>query len=329
MKKLFMMMSFLLFSGMCLQAQEVKKVEEKKVVVVTKKTDENGKITEERIEASGADADKLLKELKESGEMEDIDIEIIMKEGKNIKKKKTSSIVSISKDAKNEKTVEVKVTGNDDDSRTIVIRTNDPETGETVERMWNVVGDEYPEDLKKIMEEENILIDQDEKSKSIKINMDKDGGENGKVIFRINKDGMDEGKVMEWISEGGEFPIDLNELMEKEKIDLKFSEGKDGELHTIIVESDEDDLPEVNVRMGVRVLGKGDVIVAEVEGGSSAEKAGLKEADMITEIDDYSITSYKSLMERLANYKAGDKIKVRFIRDGKANTTSLQLAGRE
>jgi hypothetical protein len=269
MKKLLFMIPVLFFLIGNLQAQEVKKTVEKKVVIVKKTTDENGKIVEERIEATGADADKLLKEMKESGELEDIDIEIMVDEKVKVKKEKSSSNVWISKGDSKSKTIEVEIENDD--------------------------GDE----------------------------------EEGTIIMRIKKDGMDEPRVLKWVTEGGEFPHDLKELMEKENIDIKFGDEDGKEMQTIFVEADDEDLPEVKVRMGVRVMGNGSVSIAGVEEGSSAEKAGLKEGDIITEIDDYHIENYRGLMERLAEYNAGDKIKVRYVRDGKANNASLKLAGRE
>ncbi|RPE13865.1 PDZ domain-containing protein [Chitinophaga lutea] len=64
--------------------------------------------------------------------------------------------------------------------------------------------------------------------------------------------------------------------------------------------------------------------VVEVADGSAAEKAGLKEGDVITAIDDKKISEPQDLYETIGGMKPGDKITVTYKRGGKeakANTT--------
>lgn len=58
------------------------------------------------------------------------------------------------------------------------------------------------------------------------------------------------------------------------------------------------------------------VYVYQVVEGSAAEKAGIRQGDIITAIDGKSVTSMSQLKENLAYYKAGDKGKVTFQRLG-------------
>lgn len=56
------------------------------------------------------------------------------------------------------------------------------------------------------------------------------------------------------------------------------------------------------------------VYVYQVVEGSAAEKAGIRQGDIITAIDGKTVTSMSQLKENLAYYKAGDKGKVTFQR---------------
>ena len=68
-------------------------------------------------------------------------------------------------------------------------------------------------------------------------------------------------------------------------------------------------------------------VVAEVQRGGGADKAGLKSGDVITKIDDKNIDSISKLRYYLYQYKIGDKVKVTYIRDGKTKTTDVTLEG--
>lgn len=69
------------------------------------------------------------------------------------------------------------------------------------------------------------------------------------------------------------------------------------------------------------------VVVAEVQNGSSADKAGLKTGDIITKMDNKDVDSISKLRYNLYQYNIGDKIKITYIRDGKTNTTEITLEG--
>jgi len=78
------------------------------------------------------------------------------------------------------------------------------------------------------------------------------------------------------------------------------------------------------------------VAVINVEKGSPAEAAGLKgiemmnrghliAGDIILGIDEHEIDNISTLLSTLENYSIGDKIKLRYIREKKENSTSLIL----
>lgn len=65
--------------------------------------------------------------------------------------------------------------------------------------------------------------------------------------------------------------------------------------------------------------------VTEVTKESAAEKAGLKEGDIITKINDEKITDADDLYKVIGKYKPEDKITVTYKRDGKENKQTVTL----
>ncbi|MEO8067177.1 MAG: PDZ domain-containing protein [Flavobacteriales bacterium] len=65
--------------------------------------------------------------------------------------------------------------------------------------------------------------------------------------------------------------------------------------------------------------------VSYVVEGTAAEKAGLKEGDVIVAIDDAEVKSEAHLVEAIRNHKPGDPVKVIYWRDGKKNTVGADL----
>ena len=69
------------------------------------------------------------------------------------------------------------------------------------------------------------------------------------------------------------------------------------------------------------------VVLAEVQKGGAADKAGLKVGDVITKIGDNEVENISNLRYNLYQYKIGDKVKVTYVRDGKENTVEVTLEG--
>jgi len=65
--------------------------------------------------------------------------------------------------------------------------------------------------------------------------------------------------------------------------------------------------------------------ITEVSRESAAEKAGLKEGDIITRIDDRKIEDPDDLTKAIREHKAGDKVSVTFLRDKKEQKISAEL----
>ncbi|MBB6611325.1 Do family serine endopeptidase [Pontibacter sp. Tf4] len=67
------------------------------------------------------------------------------------------------------------------------------------------------------------------------------------------------------------------------------------------------------------------VYVARVTENSGAQDAGLKEGDVITAINGVAISKSSQLLEQIARYRPGDKVKVAYMRDGKERTANVTL----
>ncbi len=64
---------------------------------------------------------------------------------------------------------------------------------------------------------------------------------------------------------------------------------------------------------------------ASIIDGSPAQKAGLKEKDIITKVNDQDINEQNSLVSVLGRYSVGDKVKLTVVRDGKTITLDVTL----
>ena len=71
------------------------------------------------------------------------------------------------------------------------------------------------------------------------------------------------------------------------------------------------------------------VVVAGVEKNSGAAKAGLKEGDIITKINDENVSNIAYLRYELFKHKVGDTIEITYIRNGKTDTTKVKLTKNE
>lgn len=67
------------------------------------------------------------------------------------------------------------------------------------------------------------------------------------------------------------------------------------------------------------------VVVVDAIKGYPADKAGLKKGDVIVGIDDIEISNSAYLRFTLYKYNVGDKVKVKYIRNGKLKQTSMTL----
>ncbi len=68
--------------------------------------------------------------------------------------------------------------------------------------------------------------------------------------------------------------------------------------------------------------------ISSVEKGSAAEKAGLKTGDVILRMDDKEVTSASALTSMLYEYKVGDTVKIKVLRENEAKDIDVKLGER-
>lgn len=67
------------------------------------------------------------------------------------------------------------------------------------------------------------------------------------------------------------------------------------------------------------------VYIAKVTENSGAKEAGLQEGDVITAINGVAVNKSSQLLEQIARYRPGDKVKVQYLRSGKEKTANVTL----
>ena len=67
------------------------------------------------------------------------------------------------------------------------------------------------------------------------------------------------------------------------------------------------------------------VYINQIIDESSAEKAGLKVGDFITRIENKEIKTGPQMLEKIAQYRPGDEIKIEYLRNGNRYTTTARL----
>ncbi len=143
--------------------------------------------------------------------------------------------------------------------------------------------------------------------------------EEHEIVMEENKNG--EKKVMVWKGDG-EMPDDMKRMMEEDEE----NHVKNGERKIMKFISEDEMEYDVKVKMGIGLSdGKDGVRVEQVMENSPASNAGIKEGDIILKMNDTYILSDDKLMEFLSNQKAGDKVKVIILRNGKEQTMKIQL----
>jgi membrane-associated protease RseP (regulator of RpoE activity) len=70
------------------------------------------------------------------------------------------------------------------------------------------------------------------------------------------------------------------------------------------------------------------VAVTEVQSGSPAADAGLKQGDVITAIDGTNVTTPLALRNAVQQHSSGDKVTITYTRDGKSSTATATLTSR-
>ena len=266
-----------------------------KKVVVIEKTDKNGKVTETRKEAVGAEADELLKSL----DQENLEEKISNKDKSGqlvVWKTSTRVPAPDEKSEKSERKMEhFKIIKMDDGKEKVL--------------EWDGQG-EMPAEIAKEM-------------KNLNINEQIDG--ENRIITIDSKGAVDTAVHKQIII------MHDDKLMDKEKR----MRGKDGRHPGVMYGQRERKMkfPEETIAnkatLGVMIEDTDQgVIISDIVDGSAAAKAGLRRGDTILKINNTYIFTSGGLLDALKPLKKKKKIKVRYIRDGKEKSTKAILGAK-
>lgn len=116
------------------------------------------------------------------------------------------------------------------------------------------------------------------------------------------------------------FAIPVN--MAKNSIDqiLKYGAVKRGQLGVVI----QDLTPDLAQAFSLGDSQRG-VVVAQVQGGSPAAKAGIEAGDIVISIDGKAIDSAAEMRNEIGSRRIGDKIKLTLLRDGNSKSVEARI----
>ena len=281
-------------------AQDIKS---NKKVVIVKKSNDNGTITESRIEAEGEEAEALIRKM----EAEDgVTINESSEKGKKvirIDKSITEKKVNPSSDNKNVE-ITTEIINGKKKERYKIIKSDDEGTS-TIE--WNGEG-EMPDDIRRELDNIDMNTEMEGDVMQIHINpndMEKMRNDEKGIVNRRQKEG-DKKQKMLW----------------KEREDESdFLQGRNGSINFNSV------APNTNkVSLGVMIEDTDyGVIVTDIVPGSAAESVGLRRGDTILKINDKFIFTSSGLLEAFNPFNPDEKVKIKYIREGKEKSGSTKL----
>ncbi len=71
------------------------------------------------------------------------------------------------------------------------------------------------------------------------------------------------------------------------------------------------------------------IYVDGINENGAAAAAGIQDKDIITNISDFPVNNVPQLQEQVSKYRPGDKVNVKFIRDGEEKTVVVELRNRQ
>jgi len=293
------------------------KTDPKKVIVIEKK-DENGKVTETRKEVEGAEAEELMKSMSSEEKAENGE--------KIIRIRKNTSTSKMSSSDDNGQKKEIEITSEIKDGKTkekYKIITKDGDGEKVME--WDGDG-EMPADMAKELEHVKINKNWDGENMKMEIEMEGEDGmprkDKNVMIFRGDND--KKRKKLEWkereMAEG-------NRRTEwRDRDDNRFSFRSAPMQFNFNNEK-----PNTNkVSLGVMIEDTDQgVVITDIVEGSAAAAAGLRRGDVLLKINDKYVFTSNGLLETLNPFNPNEKVKIRYIRDGKEKSGDAVLKARK
>jgi len=172
----------------------------------------------------------------------------------------------------------------------------------------------------------------DKKDKVEEIVIVRKGDKTEKVVVEINGDKVTvNGKPIEDLKDG-----DISVQRHKVRDVWAYADGLKGaygggNFNTMDWNNMAQGYKTINIDSNRAMLGvttektEGGVNIESVTKESAAAKAGLKEGDVITKIDDKAITNPDDLSAAIKKHKPGDKVTVTYLRDKAQSTATAEL----
>lgn len=294
-----LLLVLILSSLYCLQVQAQEKVENAKVVIVEEVVDEQGKITKETRVLEGEEA---LKYIEDNPEVKEAYKEVEMEVKKEVKMEKGAKGAAV-------KQYKFKVKDKD---------------GNIKELEWDGTG-KMPEELDGLLDLEKRVDDAGEVTHTIKVD---DSGK--KTQMKIIKKGPGIEDVMDLDWEGDELPAEVREILEQEGIELEELKDAEGKKQIRVIKTMKQEAkPKTQTKkaqLGINV-GK-DPKGAKVIGinpDSAADVAGLKKGDVITQLDEYPVTDFMTLVDAISAHQPSEVVILTILRSGETITKEVTL----
>lgn len=292
MKKLINLMCLLMVSTMIMAQSNMTNTT---TITVDRKA-ADGKITQEIIEIEGDGADKKLAELEKDPTVTNINVE--KRVAFTSDKENSEEMIKVRKEIDEEIVKIEKATGGKADV------------------------------VEKSIEVHVISENNDEAVKTYKIKTIKDGKED----------------IMEWSGEG-EMPAEMKRQIDDSAEEVIILRGKEANLENLrrtnkaargnhnqmtketewVSKEDNNNKAQLGIMIDETPEG---VRVTNFTDDSPAKDAGIRNGDILTNVDGKHIASMVGLLEALSPYEPGDKVKVKYMRNGKEKSAKIKLAKR-
>ncbi len=229
--------------------------------------------------------------------------------------------------------------------RRVMIKKND--NGEVEQMEWDGTG-EMPEDIKKLLEEHDIDLDElhtehgdHPRKKKMRISKEKrkqmgrKARADGRSVNKsqreqykiITKDEDGNEKVIEW-NGNGEMPKEMKELDGEINV-FKFDDGGGHATRRMMFIADEDDAHLSDAYMGAQIESTDNgAKILDVMKDSPADKAGLRSGDIVQKVNGARAKNMDSLLGILTYFDPNDTVELDVIRDGKQKMIKMTLGTR-
>lgn len=169
--------------------------------------------------------------------------------------------------------------------------------------------------LNRTIQTENVLIENLIQTDA-SINNGNSGGpllnSRGQVI------GINTAKIQSAEGLGFSIPINEAKVIIEEVIE-------NGDFETVFLGISGIAVNDYEARLGVEVDTEDGLVLVQVAPGTPAERAGLQNGDVVTQIDDIEIDSMTRLKKSLYKYKKGDKAKLTLVRNNQEEEVEIEF----